>query len=90
MMEKLEGHKRYLFISATIIALGITFTTILKDTVGAIGIVFIATGGLLFIIGMRKKQKEMKRKTNNERTTKNIVHLADSAKIEDDSNKETK
>ena len=62
MMEKLEGHKRYLFISATIIALGITFTTILKDTVGAIGIVFIAIGGLLFIIGMRKKQEEDKKK----------------------------
>ena len=61
-MEKLEGHKRDLFASATIIALGITFTTILKDKVGAIGIVFIAIGGLLFIIGMRKKQKEMKRK----------------------------
>jgi hypothetical protein len=58
VIEKLEGHKQYLFLSATIIAIGITFTTILKHTVGTIGLVFIAIGGLLFIIGMRKKQKE--------------------------------
>lgn len=67
-MEKLKGHKQYMYLSAILIALGITFTTIMKDTVGTIGIVFIAIGGLLFIIGMRKKKK-MNRKTNNERTT---------------------
>ena len=51
-MEKLEGYKRPLFLGAVIIALGITFTTVLKETVGSIGIVFIAVGGLFFIIGM--------------------------------------
>jgi Sec-independent protein secretion pathway component TatC len=62
MMEKIEGYRRYLYISATIIAIGITFTTLLKDTVGSIGVVFVAIGGLFFIIGMRKKQKEDEQK----------------------------
>lgn len=57
-MEKLEGYKRPLFLGAVIIALGITFTTVLKETVGSIGIVFIAVGGLFFIIGMNKKRTD--------------------------------
>jgi len=61
-MKKLEGYKRHLFLSSVIIALGITFTTTLKDTVGSVGIVFIAVGGLFFIIGMNKKRKEDEQK----------------------------
>ncbi|MEN8186270.1 MAG: hypothetical protein ABFR05_03970 [Bacteroidota bacterium] len=61
-MEKFKGHKQYLFLSAVIIALGITFTTTMNDTVGSIGIVFIAIGGLLFIIGMNLKKKEEQKK----------------------------
>ena len=61
-MKKLEGYKRALFLGAIIIALGITFTTTLKDTVGSLGIVFIAIGGLFFIIGMSKKRKEDEQK----------------------------
>ena len=57
MAKKLEEYKRYIFIAIIIIALGITFTTTAKDTIGAIGTVFIAIGGLLFIIGMNKKRK---------------------------------
>jgi len=57
-MDKIEGYKRPLFIGAVIIALGITFTTTLKDSVGSVGIVFIAVGGLFFIIGMKKKRIE--------------------------------
>jgi len=57
-MEKLKGHKRSLFLSAVMVALGITFTTIMKDTLGLVGIVFIAVGGFLFIVGMSKKRKE--------------------------------
>jgi len=56
--EELKGHKQYMYLSAILIALGITFTTIINDTVGAIGIVFIAIGGLLFIIGIRKKKED--------------------------------
>jgi predicted membrane channel-forming protein YqfA (hemolysin III family) len=57
-MEKLKGHKRSLFLSAVMVALGITFTTIMKDTLGLVGIVFIAVGGFFFIVGMSKKRKE--------------------------------
>ena len=45
-----------------IIALGITFSSALKDTVGSLGTVFIAVGGLFFIIGMNMKRKEDERK----------------------------
>ena len=62
MAEKLEEYKRYIFIAIIIIALGITFTTALKDTFGTLGTVFIAVGGLLFIIGISKKRKEDERK----------------------------
>jgi len=37
------------------------FTTTLKDTVGSLGTVLIAVGGLFFIIGMSKKRKEDER-----------------------------
>lgn len=57
MTKKLVNYKRYIFIAIIIIALGITFTTTLKDTGGSLGTVFIAVGGLLFIIGMSKKRK---------------------------------
>jgi len=61
-MEKLKRHKHYLYLSAIITALGITFTTIFNDTVGIIGIIFIVIGGLFFIIGMSKKRNQDKRK----------------------------
>jgi len=57
-MDKLKGHKQYLYASTIIIALGITFTTIMKDPIGSIGIIFIMIGGLFFIVGMNKKRKE--------------------------------
>ncbi len=55
MNIKSENYRRFVFIGIIIIALGITFTTTLKDTVGSLGIVFIAVGVLFFIIGMSKK-----------------------------------
>ena len=58
MSEKLEKHQRYIFIGMVIISLGITFSTALKDSVGALGTVFLAIGGLFFIIGMRLKKEE--------------------------------
>ncbi len=56
-MKKNEDYKRYLFMSVIIIALGVTFTTSLKNSMGTLGIVFIAIGGLLFFLAMKKKQK---------------------------------
>lgn len=62
MSKKLEPFRKFIFIGITIIALGITFSTTLKDTVGSIGTVFIAVGGLFVIIGMSKKRKEDEQK----------------------------
>ena len=62
MRNKLEPYKRYIFIGIIIIALGVTFSTTLKESVGSIGTVFIAVGGLFFIIGMSKKLKGDERK----------------------------
>jgi len=58
MSKKLEKYKQYIFIGIIIISLGVTFSTILKDNVGSLGTVFIAIGGLFFIIGMSMKKKE--------------------------------
>ncbi len=62
MSKRLEPYRKFIFIGIIIIALGITFSTTLKDTVGSLGIVFIAVGGLVFIIGMSKKRKEDEQK----------------------------
>ncbi|MDC1226461.1 hypothetical protein N8013_02305 [Algibacter sp.] len=62
MDTKLEKYKRFIFIGILIIALGVTFSTTLKETVGSLGIVFIALGGLFFIIGMSKKRKKDEQK----------------------------
>jgi len=58
MSKNLENYRRYVFVAIIIITLGTTFNATLKDTGGSIGSVFIAVGGLFFIIGMSKKRKE--------------------------------
>lgn len=52
------GYRRTLYIGMIMIALGIVFTTTLSEKVGSVGIVFIAIGGLLFIVGMTRKKRE--------------------------------
>ena len=64
MSKDIENYRRYIFIGIIIIVLGIVFTTTLKDTAGSLGTVFVAVGGLFFIIGMSEKRKESER--NNE------------------------
>ena len=54
----MEGYKRIFFIGLIVIALGVIFSTTLSDTLGSLGIVFIAIGGLLFIASMSRKKKE--------------------------------
>jgi drug/metabolite transporter superfamily protein YnfA len=54
----LNGYRRTIFFGIVLIALGVIFSTILKDVNSAIGTVFIAIGGLFFIVGMNKKRKE--------------------------------
>ena len=55
-MKNLEPYKRLIFAGIIIIALGITFSTNLKDTSGSLGTVLIAVGGLFFIAGMHRKK----------------------------------
>lgn len=49
--------RRLIFTAIVIIALGVVFSTALKST-GSLGIVFIAIGGLLFILGMARRKEE--------------------------------
>lgn len=51
------NYRRFIFAGIVIIALGITFSTTLKEEVGSLGTVLIAVGGLFFIIGMSMKRK---------------------------------
>lgn len=62
MRNKLEPYKRFIYIGIIVIALGVTLSTTLKETIGSFGTVFIAIGGMFFIIGMSKKRKENEQK----------------------------
>ena len=66
----MEGYKRILFTGLIVIALGVIFSTTLRDTLGSLGIVFIAIGGLLFIASMsRKRKKKVSRKNEGANKT---------------------
>ncbi len=68
----MEGYKRTLFMGIILIALRVVFSTTLSEKAGSLGIVFIATGGLLFIIGMSRKKEENKEKEkDNKHLAKN-------------------
>ena len=56
MKAQLEGYKKFVFVGIILIALGVNFSTTLSDSVGSLGTVFIALGGLFFIIGMKQKK----------------------------------
>lgn len=56
-MDRLN-HNRTFILSIILIALGITLTNVFK--LSAIGVVFIAVGGLFFIIAMARKNKNEK------------------------------
>lgn len=60
--NKLEPYQRFVLLGIILIALGVTFSTTLKEAVGSLGTVFIAVGGLFLIVGMSKKRKEEERK----------------------------
>jgi len=60
MEQKIQGYRKYLYFSSIITALGVIFSTTLRDTSGLFGLVLIATGGLLFFIAIRNKRKEGK------------------------------
>jgi galactitol-specific phosphotransferase system IIC component len=54
----MQPYRRYLFIAIVFVALGITFSTTLGDSLNSLGTVCIAVGGLFLIIGLSKKRKE--------------------------------
>ena len=64
-MKKREEHRKYIFMGIVVTAMGIVFSTTLKDNVESLGNVLVAVGGLLFIVGMSKKKKEEKERDNN-------------------------
>ena len=53
----MEPYRRALFLGMILTALGIVLTTTMGEATGALGVVFIAVGGLFFIIGMQQKKK---------------------------------
>jgi len=53
-----KNYKRYGFIGIILTALGVTFSTTMKESVGSIGTVFIAIGALFIIIGMSAKRNQ--------------------------------
>ena len=53
----MKKYQRLAFLGIIVTALGIVFTTTLKDTVGTLGIVFIGIGGFLLVAGMSEKKR---------------------------------
>ncbi|KAA3627465.1 MAG: hypothetical protein DWQ02_19680 [Bacteroidetes bacterium] len=54
------GQKRFqriFFIGIILIAIGVSFNTTMRDSLGSIGTVMIALGGLFFIAAMAEKRK---------------------------------
>jgi hypothetical protein len=56
--SSLQGYKRTIYVAIIVIAFGVLFSTTMSDSLGGIGTVFIAIGGLLFIVGMNNKRTE--------------------------------
>ncbi|THD67575.1 hypothetical protein E7Z59_07900 [Robertkochia marina] len=55
-----EQYRRYVFFGIVLISLGVIFNTTLDNLSGSLGTVLIAFGGLLFIVGMKKKRDASK------------------------------
>jgi len=65
MINKQLNHRRLLFLGIILIALGVNFNTVLQDSVGSLGTVLIAVGGLFFIVSMNMKKKEDEKENIN-------------------------
>jgi hypothetical protein len=57
-MGQKMSYQQFIYIGFVIIALGVTFSTILDESYSSLGIVLIAVGGLFFIAGMARKRKQ--------------------------------
>ncbi|MBL7473243.1 hypothetical protein [Robertkochia sediminum] len=56
MKPQEEHYRRYVFFGIILIALGVIFRTSLSDVAGSLGTVLVAFGGLMLIVGMKKKR----------------------------------
>ena len=54
----MQGYQRNIYLGIIIIALGITLSTTMAESVGAIGTVMIAVGSLFLLTGMARKSKQ--------------------------------
>lgn len=52
-----QPFQRIFFIGIILIALGVSFNTTMKDSLGGLGTVLIALGGLFFIAAMAEKRR---------------------------------
>lgn len=57
-MMRVKNYKRLGFIGIILTALGVIFSTTMKESVGSIGTVFIAVGALFLIIAMSAKRHD--------------------------------
>ncbi len=62
-------YKRIFFLGIILIALGVTFSTTMREDIGSLGVVFIALGGLFFISAMARKRKEEEKIKSNKKQT---------------------
>ena len=58
MVNRIQHYRTYLFLSIILISIGVTLINVPQNT-GALGVVFIAIGGLFFMIGMHKKKNQL-------------------------------
>lgn len=56
-MNSKQAYKRTGFFAIILVALGIVINTILNESLGSLGTVFIAVGALLLISAFAKKKK---------------------------------
>ncbi|NNF33662.1 MAG: hypothetical protein HKN68_06120 [Saprospiraceae bacterium] len=63
MKRKWKSYERIMYIAIIVIAFGIIFNTTLSESMGSLGTVFIAIGGLLFISAMSRKKKEINKQS---------------------------
>lgn len=57
MKTNTPTYKRHFFIGILLVALGVIFSTTLKELAGSPGVVFIALGVLFMVSGMHKKRE---------------------------------
>lgn len=63
MGNNLSGYQRYLYIGFITLVIGIVITTRLNDQISSLGIILIAVGVLLLLIGIAQKKSKRTKKS---------------------------